>query len=110
MRLPRPLLVLLPAAATAATAMSWGCETLQSGLKYDFKSLAGPHKVISSRWTPPTTQNTTWIIDPCGPLQKDKDSDAKEQCQAGTYGRSPRDEAPGRVRERMGTDMWGDKP
>jgi len=85
MRLPRPLLVLLPAAATAVTAMSWGCETLQSGLKYDFKSLAGPHRVISSRSTPPTTQNTTWIIDPCGPLQKDKDSDAKEQCQAGTY-------------------------
>ncbi|KAI5858758.1 autophagy-related protein 27 [Tricharina praecox] len=86
MRLPRPhhLFLLLPAAA-AVSATSWGCQTVQSGLTYDFKSLGGAHSVVSSISTPPTIQNTTWSIDPCAPLQKNKDTDAKEQCPDGTY-------------------------
>jgi hypothetical protein len=76
------LLLLSPAVVSAA---SWGCEYVENGLKYDFKELSGKHELYHVEDRFPHKRNTTWQINPCGPLQKTKEDHPKDQCPAGTY-------------------------
>jgi hypothetical protein len=76
------LLLLSP---TVVNAASWGCEYVENGLKYDFKELSGKHELYHVEERFPHKRNTTWQINPCGPLQKTKEDHPKDQCPAGTY-------------------------
>jgi Autophagy-related protein 27 len=38
---------------------------------------------------PPSVHNTTWTVDLCGALKKDKKIESKNQCPTGTYGTTP---------------------
>ncbi|KAA8903599.1 autophagy-related protein 27 [Sphaerosporella brunnea] len=84
MRPPVATLLLL-AGASFSHASSWGCEHVENGLKYDFKELAGKHELSHVEDKFFRKQNTTWQINPCGPLQKTKEDHPKDQCPAGTY-------------------------
>ncbi|KAI5803934.1 autophagy-related protein 27 [Geopyxis carbonaria] len=83
------------AAATAllllpfADANSWNCESVvtvgKDKLKYNFHSLGGVHELMTSVAGDPATKNTTWQINPCGPILKEKETEEKGKgCQHGT--------------------------
>lgn len=76
-------LVLLPAAISAVT---FDCKHIRAGGKdFNFEKLGGPKEVNYQRLTSPSITNTTFTIDVCKPLPRNKDKDkAKEECPTGT--------------------------
>ena len=76
------VLLFLPALASA----NWGCRAVSDKIRWDFTALGKKHEVVSSERTPMVT-NTTWQINPCGPIGKTKEEHPKKQCPAGTQGK-----------------------
>lgn len=70
--------------ATPASAMLQ-CEHIQvDGQKFNFKSLSGPHSVVTSYQETAVTVNTTYTLDLCAALKKDGDS--TQSCPNGAKG------------------------
>jgi len=71
--------------SSLAQAQSWHCETVAGGVKFDFHALQGTHEITSLEETSDgNNMNTTWQINPCGPITRKKDVETDEQCPAGT--------------------------
>ncbi|KAL7267951.1 type II membrane protein [Rhizina undulata] len=73
-------LLALPSLVTA----SFHCKVVQDGITFDMTPLKGGHSVWYTEETDPTITNTTWTINPCGPLKKSKEEHPKDQCPNGT--------------------------
>jgi autophagy-related protein 27 len=79
--------LLLP---SLGTAVSIDCSNVRvKGTRFNFAKLGGPHSTSDIEPLPPSIHNTTWTVDLCGPLKKDKNIEAKYQCPGGTYGMTP---------------------
>ncbi|KAL0640157.1 type II membrane protein [Maublancomyces gigas] len=77
------LLLLVPPALVVA---SFNCQTTQDGVQFDLRALRGSHSVVipSSTEDPVVSVNRTWTINPCFPIEREKDSPLEEQCPEGT--------------------------
>ncbi|PUU83648.1 autophagy-related protein 27 [Tuber borchii] len=72
-------------AALSSVALAlFDCGPVVNGIKWDLKELQGPYSVSRIEDSPPTITNTTWTINPCGPIRKSKEEDPKKQCPSGT--------------------------
>jgi hypothetical protein len=88
------MLLFPPPAAVAAlfflptlASASWDCNAVSDKIRWDFSALKGKHEVVvSNKQNPWLITNTTWQINPCGPIGKTKEK-AKVQCPAGTQGK-----------------------
>lgn len=79
--------LLLP---SLSSAVSLDCSHIRAdGKKFNFEKIGGPHSVSVIEQRPPSIHNTTWTVDLCGTLKKDKKIKAEYQCPGGTYGRYP---------------------
>lgn len=75
-------LVLLPAAVSAVTL---DCKHIRVDKQsFDLSPLTGPKTVHWQQWLPPKIHNTTFTIDICQSLKKDKNLPQDEQCMTGT--------------------------
>ncbi|CUS08920.1 unnamed protein product [Tuber aestivum] len=72
------------AALSSVALASFSCEAVADGIKWNLKDLQGPYSVTTGEESYPTVTNTTWTINPCGPIQKNKEDHPKEQCPHGT--------------------------
>ncbi|KAG0636004.1 autophagy-related protein 27 [Tuber brumale] len=72
------------AALSSVALASFSCEAVADGIKWNLKELQGPYSVTTGEESPPTVTNTTWTINPCGPIRKNKVDHPKEQCPHGT--------------------------
>jgi hypothetical protein len=56
--------------------------------KFDLSKLGGPHSVVTSQYESiaQTHTNTTYTLDPCGPLKKSGKGKKTEECPNGTRG------------------------
>lgn len=77
------LALLVPPLQVAAADSE--CIVAADGLKFDFGPLKGSSTVTTSVKTPPSINDMTWYIDPCGALTRPKDTDAKSFCPDGTH-------------------------
>lgn len=78
----RVLLLLLPA---YASALSLDCKQIRDdGHTFNLEKLGGPKTVHRVQWEPPSIENTTFTIDVCNPLKKDKNAKKGEDCPGGT--------------------------
>jgi autophagy-related protein 27 len=69
-------------------AISFDCSHIRAhGKKFNFEKIGGPHTVSKVEEFPPSIHNTTWAVDLCGTLKKDKNLPAGDQCPGGSYGR-----------------------
>lgn len=74
--------ILLPATISAAIL---DCENILIDKQpFNLKKLGGPKTVHDVRWESPSIQNTTFTIDICAPLKRDKDAKKGEDCPQGT--------------------------
>ncbi|RPB06221.1 hypothetical protein L873DRAFT_1797187 [Choiromyces venosus 120613-1] len=72
-------------AALSPVALAlFSCEAVTNGIKWNLKALVGPYSVVTGEESSPTVTNTTWTINPCGPIQKTKEDHPKDQCPHGT--------------------------
>ena len=75
-------LAILPALSFAVT---FDCEhVIANGKPFDLSSLKGPHSLSHVVKESSFTQNTTFILDICQPLDKEK-----WNCKVGTWGSIP---------------------
>ncbi|ERF70823.1 hypothetical protein EPUS_02345 [Endocarpon pusillum Z07020] len=75
--------LLLP---SLSTALTFECSHIRvKGKKYNFEKIGGPHTVSVIEHSPPSIHNTTWAVDLCGTLKKDKEVPAGDQCPSGSY-------------------------
>ncbi|KAK3725372.1 type II membrane protein [Vermiconidia calcicola] len=75
-------LLLLPASISAVTL---DCSHIRADKQsWNLEKLGGPKTVHRVRWERPSIENTTFTIDICGPLDKEKDLSKDEQCTSGT--------------------------
>ncbi|KAK3990536.1 autophagy-related protein 27 [Cladorrhinum sp. PSN332] len=71
--------------STASAATQFSCDSVKVDERtFNFKSLAGPHTVVTHEYVPPTYHNTTYTLDLCAPLKRKGDVKAEEACPAGT--------------------------
>ena len=73
--------------ASLASALTLGCDHIRTnGISFDLHKLGGPHSVSTHDEShPPAMHNTTWTVDICKPLRKDKKLPNADQCPAGTH-------------------------
>jgi hypothetical protein len=73
--------------ASLASALTPGCEHIRiGGKKFDLHKIGGPHSISTHDEShPPAMHNTTWTVDICQPLRKDKKLPSADQCPSGTY-------------------------
>lgn len=77
-----PALLLLPASISAVTL---DCSHIRvDEQSFNLKKLGGPKTVHRVRWEKPSIENTTFTIDICAPLKKDKEAKKDEDCPGGT--------------------------
>ncbi|KAK9473190.1 autophagy-related protein 27 [Dipodascopsis tothii] len=69
--------------ATPATAL-FDCEPVLNRVLYNLTALAGPHSIMVTRETPPTTSFMTWTFDLCRPLELNPSVGVGLQCPQGT--------------------------
>ncbi|KXT04474.1 hypothetical protein AC578_8716 [Pseudocercospora eumusae] len=75
-------ITLLPAAISAVTL---DCKHVRADeASFNFESLGGPKAVHLLQRRPPSISNTTFTIDLCKPLEKDKNIKSDLQCPSGT--------------------------
>ncbi len=75
-------LLLIPA---AVTAIQLDCGKIKvDGQKFDFTQLGGPKTVHNIESKPPSIVNTTFTIDLCDTLKKEKDTKKEQNCLTGT--------------------------
>lgn len=74
--------------SSIASAITHDCSHMRTeGVKFDFSKLGGPHSVSTvDKDRPPSVYNTTWTVDICKQLEREKEVDKADQCQQGTYG------------------------
>ena len=71
-----------------STALSLDCSHIRAhGKKFNFEKIGGPHSVSVIEHSPPSIHNTTWTVNLCGTLKKDKNIKPADQCPGGSYGR-----------------------
>ena len=73
--------------ASLTSALTTNCGHIRiGGKKFNLLKLDGPHSVFThDEAHPPAMHNTTWTVDICKPLKKDKNLPSANQCPAGTY-------------------------
>lgn len=73
--------------ASFASALTPGCDHIRiGGKKFDLHKLGGPHSVSThDELHPPAMHNTTWTVDICQPLRKEKKLPNADQCPSGTH-------------------------
>jgi autophagy-related protein 27 len=77
--------LLLP---SLSIALTFDCSNIQvNRRKFNFEKIKGPHTVSVIEHFPPSIHNTTWIVDLCDTLKKDKDTAPGDQCPGGSQGR-----------------------
>jgi autophagy-related protein 27 len=77
--------LLLP---SLSIALTFDCSNIQvKGKKFNFEKIGGPHTVSVVEHFPPSIHNTTWTVDLCDTLKKDKNIPAGDQCLGGSQGR-----------------------
>ena len=75
-------LLLVPA---AVSAVQLDCKKiLVDGQKFNFEKLGGPKTVHNIESKPPSIVNTTFTVDLCDPLKKEKDTKKEQNCLTGT--------------------------
>ena len=78
-----PTILLLPASISALTL---DCSHIRvDEQSFNLKKLGGPKTIHRTRWEPPSVENTTFTLDICGPLERDKKAKKYEDCPAGTW-------------------------
>ena len=75
--------------AHLSQAVSLDCSHIRVDKKsFDLSKLAGPHSVLlQDNDKPPAVYNTTWTVDICAPLKKQKKVPSEDQCPTGTRGK-----------------------
>lgn len=64
---------------------AWSCGSIELGdSKYDFTALDDEYTISLQTKTPPTIRHTTYTLNPCSSLKKDKDVSEEDQCAPGT--------------------------
>jgi hypothetical protein len=77
-----PALLLL---STTISAVSLDCrKILVDGQKFNFEKLGGPKTVHNIESKPPSIVNTTFTVDLCDTLKKEKDTKKEQNCLTGT--------------------------
>jgi hypothetical protein len=73
--------------ASFVSALTPGCDHIRiGGKKFDLHKLGGPHSVLTHDEShPPAMHNTTWTVDICQPLRKEKKLPNADQCPSGTH-------------------------
>ena len=80
-----PVILLVP---SLATAISLDCSAARDdGVSFNFKTLEGPHALYRIKEHPNGIINTTFTIDICRPLQKQKGVPKEEDCPNNSRGR-----------------------
>lgn len=78
-------LILLLALPSAITAVTFDCkDILVDKAHFNLSPLGGPKSVHQQVYGPPSISNTTYTLDLCGRLPKDKKLPSAEQCPTGT--------------------------
>ena len=81
------LFLLLP---SLATAISLDCSDIRvDRTPFDLKPLDGPHNIYKVKEHPNSITNTTFTINICRPLTKNKDVPKDEDCPNGSRGKFP---------------------
>ncbi|KAK4224935.1 autophagy-related protein 27 [Podospora fimiseda] len=71
--------------STASASTPFSCDSVKvDDQTFNFKSLAGPHTVVTHEYVPPTYHNTTYTLDLCAPLKRKSDVKKEEACPTGT--------------------------
>lgn len=73
------------AGAFLAQVHAWKCSSLELEQNvYDLSALDSEYTIESTLKTPPTIRHTTYNLNPCSPLKRQKNVDDEDQCVAGT--------------------------
>ena len=79
------VVILIP---SLATAISIVCSDVRDdGVSFNFMPLDGPHSLYRIKEHPNGIINTTFTIDICRPLEKQKGVPKEEDCPGGSRGR-----------------------
>ena len=80
------VILLIP---SLAIAISLDCsDARDDGVSFNFLALKGPHSLYSIKQHPNKIINTTFTINICQPLRKQKDVSKEQDCPNGSRGRS----------------------
>lgn len=76
-----PLLLL----SATTSALSFDCNHIRvDEQSFNLEKLGGPKTVHHAVWASPSIENTTFTIDICNPLKKDKEAKKNKDCPLGT--------------------------
>ena len=79
------VILLIP---SLAIAINLDCSDVRDdGVSFNFKALTGPHALYKIKPQSNGIKNTTFTIDICQPLKKQKNVPEGEECPSGTRGR-----------------------
>lgn len=72
-------------AVFSAQVHAWKCSSLELEQNiYDISALDSEYTIETSLKTPPTIRHTTYTLNPCAPLKRQKNVDDEDQCTTGT--------------------------